>query len=340
MEQRWKKLLLWSILSLFLLIFLAYAITLNWEKTNPKANQTYAGGYEGKKILYINSYHEGYEWSDGEEKSVKSVLNNTGVELKIYRMDTKRNDTDAFGREAGLAAKTIIEEFKPDVVITTDDPAFMYVIMPYYRDAELPFVFSGINWDVSIYGAPYKNTAGMIEVSLTPKLISLLKEYKKGDRIGFMAGNTSTDRKNAEYYTKLFSINFTRRFHVNTFEEWKEAFLKLQDEVDVVILENNAGIKNWDNKEAEAFVLNNTKIPAGATQKHMTPYSLIGITKIAEEQGEWSAQTALQILNGTHPSDIPLVTNKKGELFVNLKIANKLDVVVNPELLKNAEIIR
>jgi hypothetical protein len=255
-------------------------------------------------------------------------------------MDTKRNDTAEFGKLAALKAKSVIEDFKPDVVIVSDDPAFKYLLMPYYRDASLPFVFCAINWDASIYGAPYNNTAGMIEVSMTPRLIDFLKEYSKGDRIGFIAGNTTTDRKNAEYYKKLFNITFTSKYHVNTFEEWKQAFIKLQNEVDMVILENNAGITNWNNKDAEIFVLENTKIPSGATLEWMPPYTLIGYTKIPEEQGNWSALTALRILDGTKPSEIPQVTNKIGKLYVNLKIADKLGVVVNPELLKDATIIR
>jgi len=150
--------------------------------------------YEGKKILYVDSYHAGYEWSDGITRGIENILNNTGVEIKILRMDTKKNDTEEYGKQAGLWAKSVIEDFKPDLVIISDDPAFKYLLMPYYRDAALPFVFCGINWDASIYGAPYNNTAGMIEVSLTPELITFLKEYSRGERPGFIAGNTSTDR--------------------------------------------------------------------------------------------------------------------------------------------------
>jgi hypothetical protein len=296
--------------------------------------------YEGKKVLYVDSYHEGYEWSDGITRGIKNIFNNTGVELKILRMDTKRNDTEEYGKKAGLWAKSVIEDFKPDLVIISDDPAFKYLLMPYYRDAALPFVFCGINWDASIYGAPYNNTAGMIEVSLTPKLITFLKEYSRGDRLGFIAGNTSTDRKNVQYYEKLNNITFIKIYHVNTFEEWKKSFLNLQEEVDVLIIENNAGITNWNDHEAEAFVLENTKIPAGAIQIWLSNDSLISLTKIPEEQGEWAASTALLILNGTGPEDIPFATNKEGKLFVNLKIADKLGVIIRPELLKNAEIIR
>ncbi len=313
-------------------------------KEKPAANQTteenFTKTYESKKIIYVDSYHEGYEWSDGITKGIESVLDGTLIELKILRMDTKGNDTVEFGKLAALKAKSVIEDFKPDVVIVSDDPAFKYLLMPYYRNASVPFVFCGVNWDASIYGAPYNNTAGMIEVSMTPRLIDFLKEYSKGDRLGFIAGNTTTDRKNAEYYTKLFNITFTRKYHVNTFEERKQSYIKLQNEVDMVILENNAGITNWNNKDAEIFVIENTNIPAGATMEWMSPYTLIGYTKMPEEQGEWSARTALRILNGTKPSDIPQVTNKIGRLYVNLKIADKLGAVISPELLKDATIIR
>ncbi len=32
----------------------------------------------GKKVLIVNSYHEGYAWSDGEEKSARLVLEGAG----------------------------------------------------------------------------------------------------------------------------------------------------------------------------------------------------------------------------------------------------------------------
>jgi ABC-type uncharacterized transport system substrate-binding protein len=326
-------------LALILLATISGCITAESPTKDIKTIEIQTKAYEGKKILYIDSYNAGYEWSDGVTRGIENILNNTGVELKIIRMDTKRDNSRAFGEMAALGAKSVIEEFQPDVVIASDDNAFNYVIMPYYKDADLPVVFCGINWDVSIYGGPYKNTAGMIEISLTSQLISYLKDYSKGNRIGYLSADTETERKNALYYNKLFNINFTKIYFVKTQEEWKEAFLKLQDDVDIFIFENNAGIKNWSDSDAEAFALNNTKIPVGTTNSWTMQSSLIGMTKIAEEQGEWSAQTALRILNGTRPTDIPIVTNEKGVLYVNLNIAEKLGVIIKPELLKNAKII-
>ena len=86
--------------------------------TAPAANQAAtAPSYAGKKILFVNSYHEGYEWSDGVEKGLHTVLDGTGVEVKFVRLDTKRNPDEAFAKTAGTQAKAEIEAFKPDVVI-------------------------------------------------------------------------------------------------------------------------------------------------------------------------------------------------------------------------------
>jgi len=299
-----------------------------------------AGEYTGKKLLYIDSYHAGYPWSDGITKGITGTLKDTGVELKIIRMDTKRNKSTEFKKEAALKAKTAIEEFKPDVVIASDDNASKYLIMPYYRDAGLPFVFCGLNWDASAYGYPYRNVTGMVEVSLFPGLHGNLKRYAKGNRIGFLAEDNLTDRKEFKFQQKMFNVKFHAVHFVSTFQEWKDAFKKFQEEVDMLILENNASIIGWDDTLAEDFVLKHVKIPTGTPNAWMMPVTLIGLIKIPEEQGQWAAQTALKILNGTPPSEISMTQNRKGKLFINVKIGNKLGVTFPRAAFKYGEVIK
>jgi hypothetical protein len=48
----------------------------------------------------------------------------------------------------------LIEEFKPDIVFVNNDKALKYVGVEYTKrhpEKELPFVFSGINLDATIY---------------------------------------------------------------------------------------------------------------------------------------------------------------------------------------------
>lgn len=289
-----------------------------------------SGKYAGKKILYVDSYHEGFGWSDGITNAIQETLKDTGVEFRIFRMDSKRNSSETYIKSAASKAKDLIEAFGPDVVIASDDNASKYLIMPYYKDADLPFVFCGVNWDASVYGFPYKNVTGMVEVGLTPQIITHLKKYAKGDKIGFMSVDTLTERKNMTYHDKIFKIRYTQAYLVKTFEEWKEKFLKIQDETDMVVMTNFIGIEGWNNEQAESFAETHTKVPAGTDIDWTMPLALMGATRMSEEQGRWSAKAALKILDGVSPSRIPLTRNKQGKLFFNMRIAKKLGIKSPP----------
>lgn len=302
--------------------------------TNGAASES---SYEGKKILYINSYHIGYEGSDPITESIQGVLKNYPIELKIVYMDTKRNSSEEFSKAAALKARAVIEEFRPDVVIASDDNASKYLIMAYYKDAELPFIFCGVNWDASVYGFPYKNVTGMIEVALVSEIFRHLKKYAKGDRIGFIAGDTLSERKNLEYYIKRFNIQFNRIYFATTFDEWKQSYLKLQDEVDMAMMTSHVGIANWDDAEARAFAEQYVKIPIGTEHRWSIPFALVSVAKDFEEMGAWSAHAALKILDGVPPSRIPITANQKGHLLFNARIAERLEINGVPAL---AEIVR
>lgn len=298
------------------------------------ASMVYAEG----KILYVDSYHEGYDWSDGITRGIVSTLEGTDVELKIFRMDTKRNTNKSFIRKAAMDAKMLIESFQPDVVIASDDNASQYLIKPFYKDADIPFVFCGINWDASMYDYPYQNATGMVEVASVPELLEYLKPYTKGDRLAYLAADVKTARKEGLYYRKLFQLDVDERY-VKTFAEWVSMYTKLQNECDLLIFGNNAGINDWDDARAEQVVLDVTKVPTGTLYDFLTQYALIGYAKIAEEQGEWSAKTALQILEGIDISTIPIAQNTQGALALNMKLANVLGVTFPESVVASASMI-
>lgn len=304
----------------------------------PAAGDAFAADYKGKKVLYIDSYHEGYAWSDGIMKGIKDVLGKSGVELKMHLMDTKRNGAPEFAAAAGEKAKAEIEAFKPDVVIACDDNASKHIIAKFYKDAETPFVFCGVNWDAGVYGYPYKNVTGMVEVIGIREMLDLIKDITPAKNIVALTADTETERKDIKYSQEKFGLKFDENF-VKTFAEWKEKFKEVQDKGDLLVLQTNAGINDWNDAEAKAWVMEHAKIPSVTSYAWMMPYALIGYTKLAEEQGEWAAQAALKILGGTSPKDIPIVQNKKGGLYVNSKLAQKLNVKVPAELLSSAEIV-
>lgn len=305
------------------------------ETTQNSATQT---SYAGKKVLWVDSYHEGYEWADGIGQGIRSVLDGTDIELKISHMDTKRNPDEASIKTAASQVLTEIDEFQPDVIIASDDNAQKFLVVPYLMDTGRPVIFCGLNWDASIYGYPTENITGMVEIELVAELVDHLKQYSSGDVIGYLTVTSETETKVIEAYNERFFDGQMQVVEVKTFDEFKEAFLEVQDKWDMVFLGNNAGIDRWDVDEAEQFFVENTKIPTGTINSWMAPYALITLAKDPAEQGEWSAQAALLILDGTPPSEIPVVENQRGSLILHLDIAEQLDVVFPPSMLRNAEV--
>jgi len=297
------------------------------------------GSYAGKKIVYVNSYHEGYAWSDGIEEGLHSILDGTGVELTIIRLDTKQHPEVEFGQAAGLQAFEQIQALNPDVVITSDDNAQKYLVVPYLKNAGFPLIFLGVNWDASAYGYTNDITTGMIEVELPDQLIELLKAYADGERLGYITIDTETERKVLDIYNQRFFDGQMQAYWVKTQDEFQAAFLAAQQELDILFMGNNAGSDKWEEDVMKQFILQNTVIPTGSINDWMAPYSLLTLAKSSQEEGEWGGQAALQILDGTPVSQIPWVENKRGTVIVNLNLADQLGVVFSPSLLKNAIIL-
>jgi ABC-type uncharacterized transport system substrate-binding protein len=277
-----------------------------------------------KRVLYVDSYHQGFPWSDGITEAIQSVMENEDVTLKIIRMDTKHNTSDAYKMNVALKVKEMIESFRPHVVIASDDNASKYVIVPYYKNARTPFVFCGVNYSVEAYGFPFSNVTGMVELPPAVKLIYSLKHFARITKVGYLAADTLTERKDGSYTKRDVREVFVERY-VKTFSQWKREFDRLQDEVDVLIVGNNGGIKGWNDNEARRYAEQNTRIVTGCLLDWIAPLVFLGATRSAHEQGHYAATTALKILNGASPMDIPIRGNVNANIFINMRIAKKLN---------------
>ncbi len=277
-----------------------------------------------KRCLYVSSYHPGYEWNDGIERGMDSVLQGQ-CDVRRFYMDTKRHPEPAWAEAKAVEALALIDSFKPDVLLAADDNASKYLVMPYLRDAALPVVFCGVNWSVSEYGYPYRNATGMVELApLQPLLKQIRRILPWVHRALFLSADVATERKDFEYYRRLLArkgVELSARL-VNNLADWKQAYREGQG-YDFILLNNNAGIGDWDPQEASRFVLDKGRTLSVGTYAWMMPYAAFTITKVPEEQGEWMARVALGILAGLSPADIPIIPNRRWEAWVNAAIVRK-----------------
>ncbi|MBM9514738.1 ABC transporter substrate-binding protein [Desulfogranum marinum] len=300
------------------------------------------------KALLVNSYHFSFPWTNGITRSIaasfKVALTQEGVvadghdrlvDLKIIYMDTKRNTDENFIKSAALQAKEEIERWQPDVILTSDDNAAKYLIVPYYNNSEIPVVFCGINWSAAEYGFSTSNVTGMLEVQLVDQIVDIMRSYAKGERVAYIKGDDSSARKEAGFFEERLGIELDKQF-VTSFSQWKEQYIALQNEADMILVGNWAALEDWNEVEALQLIAEHTTVPSGNWDQWVAPYTLVTLATKPEEQGSWAAQTALRILQGASPSAIGFSHNKLARVYLSRKLAGKLGITFPMPLVNQA----
>lgn len=291
-----------------------------------------------KSCLFLASYHKGYEWQDGIEEGMRSTLGDRCT-IEAFYLDTKRNTDEDYARSTARKAKRLIDSMQPDVVIAADDNASRYVIEPYYRESDIPFVFCGVNWSAEKYDFPYPNVTGMLEVISIDPLLKVIQTVLPEARSGlFIGGDVPSTRSNYERYRKAFlSRGITvRDGMVTSFDAWKKNLSDAQESADFIILANKAGIVDWDQDAATAHVRQNTQRFTVGHHEFMVTLNMFSMTKIPREQGEWAAKVAIKILEGSKPSDIPIVANRRWNIYANTGLLNKAGIQLPANILRKA----
>ncbi len=290
------------------------------------------------KCLFISSYHKGYAWSDGVERGLRRTLE-PHCEFRQFDMDTKRRKSEAEKRERARAAKSLIDEWRPDIVVTADDNAAKYLIVPYFRDTGPPIVFTGVNWTAEEYGFPYSNVTGMIEVAPIGPLIMRARHIVPDAATAFYIGaDTLTERKNLARFEKAARDAGLRLSSalVPDGDAWLEVYERAQS-ADFVILGSNAGIVDWDADRIATAVEGATQRLSVTNHGWMMRFATLGIVKVPEEQGEWAGLVAREIFAGTRPDAIPIVANRRVEVWVNEVLADNAGVSVPTDVMRKAK---
>ena len=155
-DRRGTKCSIWCACALVVLLALCVPHTL--------------GARQGARILLINSYHDGFKWSDDIVSGVRSVLGKDD-DLRIEYMDARRISTPEYLRSLRESFRIKFRGHRYDVVIVSDDPA-LDLILDLGEDLfpSTPVVFCGINdfSDARLMGkTPYTGVVEEIDIKDT-----------------------------------------------------------------------------------------------------------------------------------------------------------------------------
>ena len=241
-----------------------------------------------------------------------------------------------------MAVQEEIRQFKPDVIIVSDDAAVMHVIVPYLKNAGIAIVFCGVNWSADNYDLPASHITGMLEVLPLRQNLRLMKtRYPLAKKLTVLSEKSLSEEKNTQLLDTLYrNMGFDAQYEMVTdFSEWKTKFIEANKNADIIYLPTNGAIKNWDSSEAKLFVKEHIAKPVITCDDFMMPYCVYGLTKVAEEQGRWAGKTALQILNGKSPAAIPVTSNSESQSYINLTLAARIGFMPGDALLASSRVI-
>jgi ABC-type uncharacterized transport system substrate-binding protein len=280
-----------------------------------------------KKVVYINSYHDGHPSSDEIMEAVLERFPSDSFHIKSYYMDTKRNPSTDYIQDKSVALLDSILIFQPDVLIVSDDNAVKYIVEPHLDQLGMPIVFCGVNGSDDEYNLPYDQVTGMIEIlPVEETILALQSYYPEMNDLLVLTENTTTSRKEKVMLDTLISNLGLKVSHrlVDDFEEWKIAFRESNGKNDVIYIVTNGAIKRWESGDAVRFIKEHIQVPVFTCEDFMMPFAVFGMTKVAREQGAWAAEKAKDILEGTSPADIPVTRNMQKKTWLNHSLARKI----------------
>jgi len=308
-------------------------------------------------IYIVDSYNpENFSWTReinrGIIEGLKEFGFKEGVDFNLIRdtIDAYVNAAPRQMEEQGYRILEDIEAKQPDIVLTTDDDALMWVGL---NIDDIPVVFNGVNGDPRKYLSspkidsikkPGHNITGVYQTTYFKQSLILLKKLDpEAETFAVISDKTTTGKVLLDAFRQLDSntlpLKWEDTFVSEKYPEWKVKINEWSESVDVLFLLSDNAIYDEDgtlliNNEAVTWIGENSKIPSTSCWAYQVKLGiLVSATDDGVMQGKFSAMFALQIFEGAHPGDIAIVTPPNGVPVLNLKVAKKLGITVPQNLM-------
>jgi ABC-type uncharacterized transport system substrate-binding protein len=303
------------------------------------------------RILVVHSYHEGYSWTDAVQAGIDRALGHQTYDIKIHYMDTKRQTDEAWKIQSGRNAMQVVAEFKPDIVIASDDNAQLYFASALSNRPDAPrIVFCGINGNAGDYGYPNKKATGIITHCHSTTTLKLAQALKPSiQRVSFISDQSLTTKKTYDFYkTQKFPVKVEGYWQVENFSQWKALVLRANMTSDAILVtlyhtikRSSQDTQSMPPEEVMKWTVENSKVPIlGVYPFAVRDGAVMGICSAGEEHGYLAAITAMDMLQTGRPaSRYPINTSVEGRIMFNLQSARQHQIQIPDHLQKMAILI-
>ena len=293
----------------------------------------YVGQY---RVLVLNSYHQGYKWTDDMGRGIEKVFKESQVpyEISVDFMDTKR----LFNAEYLKVLKGLFrEKYKDmlfDVIISTDDNAFNFLLE--HRDnlfAGAPVVFCGVNnMDEKLLAGRTGFTGVSEEPDFEANIDTILKIHPSTTEIAVIIDRTTTGLKVHETLMDVtadypqIKWRFLEDF---TMEELVENVSSLHDNAVVLytLFLRDKEERFYEYDQSIKLITEASPVSVYGTWDFSLGYGIVGgMLTSGFYEGVDAARIALRVLEGESPELIPIVRESPNRYMFDYRIMERFGI--------------
>ena len=277
---------------------------------------------EPLKVLVLNSYHRGYDWSDRIMDAVRTEFDKTGLHIDLYfeYMDARRYSfEEAFSYSKELCSAKY-HDVQFDVIICSDLAAFYFFLGN--RDllfAGAPMVFCGIQrFDDSML-QDHKSVTGVVEAYDYKSTIDVALEFHPSvGQIVLISEYPSAFLEPYKKQLESYMAQLNRQVEIVHFSLAELTMTELLEKIaglggeSVLLLisamKDSTG-ETFKIEQSMEMIQQHCSVPIYVVDSRWLGFGPVG-GKLADGgyQGQAAALMAIRILNGEDPNNIPVLT--------------------------------
>jgi ABC-type uncharacterized transport system substrate-binding protein len=307
------------------------------------------------RIVVVHSYNPEYIWTQTISQGIQETLRGTKATVETLYLDAKRDPDPEHQRRRAQAILERIGMVKPQVVITVDDAAQVYLAEPFLKGRPSPqVIFCGVNAPLSLYGFPAQNVSGVRErwhfrdgfallKKISPSLRSVALLLEDTESMGYVLDDMKADLKqNGPFALKIAGVE-----RIRTYQQWQRQVLRYQTRTGALALgvyhslldETTGRVVPAD--AVNAWTTSVNKLPTLGFSDYAKEHGLLcGVLESGQEQGALAGGMARQVLErGVSAGSLPVRINQKGIVVLNLKTAERLGLNIPYGIISAAGVV-
>jgi len=312
---------------LFPLLYGAFAIPVQAETQNALS------------IVYFNSYHQGYKWSDDEQKGIQDAFAKKDFKRPVHffveYMDTRRIVNEAYLKQLSQVYKEKYRGIPIDLIISSDDWAFNF-LNEYRKDIfpDIPYVFCGVNYFDPNQIKDHHQITGVNEAAGIKETLALIFTlHPQTEKVLIINDQTITGFKvrgpllrETALMGDRAQFEFTDNLTVPEILE-KVNHLNERSVILFTFLFRDASQQFYENSEVISRLKAVSRVPIyGAWDFNLGLGIVGGMLTSGYYQGQKAAEMAIHILSGADIDQMPVVMESPNRYFFDYSLLEQYGI--------------